>query len=180
MTSSVFRWARHGVRRIGAWGAAPFRWVAHAMRSADSGSVDERGWELNRPRRTETEWRRDDETVRCFRFDDGYVSTVVYETRDVTWQLTPGQVPLASALAMATVYRQHSTTPQIDPDGRPFVAVGESGPRQVFEEIADEPVDYVYLDTIRTLEEFPSFIEVSEETRRVYERMSPTRYNTLG
>lgn len=180
MTPSVLHRVGRGVRRVGSWCAAPFRWVTHAVRSTDAAPTDERGWELDRPRRTETRWRRDGETVRCFRFDDGYVSTVEYDDRDVTWQLTPGQVPLASALAMATVYRHHGTTPQIDPEGRPFVAVGESGPRQVFEEIADEPVDYVYLDAIRTLEEFPSFIDVTDDVRRVYERMSPTRYSTMG
>lgn len=180
MTPSVLRRAWRGVCRVGAWCLAPVRWVARAVRSTGSAPVAERGWEIDRSRRTETQWRRGDETLRCFRFDDGYVSTVEYESRDVTWQLTPGQVPLASALAMVTVYRQHGITPQIDPDGRPFVAVGDSGPRQVFEEIADEPVDYVYLDTVRTVEEFPSFIDVDEDVRSVYERMSPARYNRLG
>ncbi|SFR69506.1 hypothetical protein [Halogeometricum limi] len=154
--------------------------MVRTLRPSNARDGDERDWRLAHARRTETKWRRDDETVRCFRFDDGYVSTVDYADRDVTWQLTPGQVPLASALATATVYLQHATTPQMDPDGRPFVAVGDAGPRQVFEEIADEPVDYVYLDTLRTLEEFPSFIDVNDDVRRVYERMSPTRFNTLG
>jgi hypothetical protein len=138
------------------------------------------GWTLEYSRRTETTWTKTDETVRCFRFDDGYVSTVEYESRDVVWQLTPGQTPLANALAMAALYLQHGVTPQIDPDGRPFIGIGKDGPRQVFEEIADEPVEYVYLDENRTLEEFPDFLQTSDQLELVYERMSPARYRTLG
>ncbi|MDS0292552.1 hypothetical protein [Halogeometricum luteum] len=179
MTSSVLRRTGRGVRRVGSRLTAPFRRIVHAVRPSDDASDDD-GWRLADLRQTETRWRRGDETVRCFRFDDGYVSTVEYGSRDVTWQLTPGQVPLASALAMTALYLQHGTTPQSDPDGRPFVAVGESGPRQVFEEIADEPVDYVYLDAVRTLEEFPAFVEVGEDLRAVYDQMSPARFNTLG
>jgi hypothetical protein len=170
MTSSVLHRTWRGLKR----------WV-DTVRSPHrtSPSRDDR-WALERSRRTETQWVWDGETVRCFRFDDGYVSVVEYDRRDVTWQLTPGQVPLASALAMTALYLQHDVTPQIDPEGRPFVAVGSDGPRQVFEEIADEPVDYVYLDTLRTLEEFPPFLDADETLEHVYDRMSPARYRTLG
>ncbi|MDS0299040.1 hypothetical protein NDI76_09815 [Halogeometricum sp. S1BR25-6] len=178
MTPSVLRRTGRGARRVGTRLAAPLRRIVHAVRPPDDASDDD--WRLDDLRQTETRWRRGDETVRCFRFDDGYVSTVEYGSREVTWQLTPGQVPLASALAMTALYLQHGTTPQSDPDGRPFVAVGESGPRQVFEEIADEPVDYVYLDAVRTLEEFPAFVDVGEDLQRAYDQMSPTRFNTLG
>ncbi|RDI72956.1 hypothetical protein DWB78_00255 [Halopelagius longus] len=149
--------------------------TAWATESDDS----EEEWTLKHSRRTESKWVRGDETVRCFRFDDGYVSTVEYESRGATWQLTPGQVPLSNALAMATLFLQHEVTPQIDPEGRPFVGVGDAGPRHVFEEIADEPVEYVYLDEHRTLEEFPPFLDVTDQLRLVYDRMSPERYRTL-
>jgi hypothetical protein len=173
MTFSVFARVVRAGRRVVRGGLAPFD---RSIATSDSRATD---WSLEYSRRTESQWVRRDETVRCFRFDDGYVSTVEYESRDVTWQLTPGQVPLASALAMAALYLQHETTPQIDPEGRPFVGVSDSGLRQVFEEIADEPVEYVYLDEHRTLEEFPSFLDATDQLRLVYERMSPARYRTL-
>ncbi|POG57229.1 hypothetical protein [Haloferax marisrubri] len=135
-------------------------------------------WSLERSRSTETRWSRSDERVECFRFDDGYVTTVHYEDREVTWQLTPGQVPLASALAMAKLYLEHELTPQTDPEGRPFVGLSERGPVQVFEEIPPEPVEYVYLDGVRTLEEFPEFLTVDDDFRAVFDRMVPARSST--
>ena len=128
---------------------------------------------------TETHWRGAAEIVSCFRFDDGYVVTVRYEDRDVTWQLTPGQLSLGSALATAELYLQHGVTVQVDPEGRPFVGVADHGPRQVFEEIADEPVRYVYFDTVRTLDEFPPFLDCSDEQVEVFERMSPSERHRL-
>lgn len=136
-------------------------------------------WELTRARRGETRWRRDDEFVECFRFDDGYVTTVTDEHRDVTWQLTPGPVSLGSGLAAAALYLQHRVTPQIDRSGRMFIAVDDGRPVQVFEEIADSLVEYVYLDSIRTVDEFPSFVRVSSELERVFERMSPHEQRPL-
>ena len=128
---------------------------------------------------TETRWTHDAESIVCFRFDDGYVVTVTYADRDVTWQLTPGPISLASALAAAELYLQYGVTVQIDGEGRPFVAAADDGPRQVFEEIADEPVRYVYFDTIRTLDEFPDFLSVSDELTDVFDRMSPSEPHPL-
>ncbi|WP_396613217.1 hypothetical protein ACH9L7_03805 [Haloferax sp. S1W] len=132
-------------------------------------------WSLERSRQTETRWVRGDETIDCFRFDDGYVTTVHDKRRDVTWQLTPGQVPLASALATAQLYLEHRLTSQTDREGRPFIGLTDNGPVQVFEEIPPEPVEFVYLDEIRTLEEFPDFITVDETLRNVFDRMAPPR-----
>ncbi len=128
---------------------------------------------------TRTRWTNDTETVACFRFDDGYVVTVSYSDRDVTWQLTPGPISLGSALATAELYLQHGITVQIDREGRPFVGVADGVPRQVFEEIADEPVRYVYFDTVRTLDEFPDFIDISDELTDVFDRMSPSEPHPL-
>lgn len=192
MTSSVFERMVRGGRQLTRRGLASLERAFDASRGgltrflgrgltpwSDGADTDTTEWTLEHARRTESKWVRRDETVRCFRFDDGYVSTVTYDSRDVRWQLTPGQVPLANALAMATLFLQHEVTPQIDPEGRPFVGVSDAGPRQVFEEIADEPVEYVYLDKHRTLEEFPDFLETTEQLRLVHERMSPDRYRTL-
>ncbi|KAB1188256.1 MULTISPECIES: hypothetical protein [Haloferax] len=135
-------------------------------------------WSLEWSRRTETRWSYDDELIDCFRFDDGYVTTVQYKRQGVRWQLTPGQVPLASALAMARLYLEHRLTPQTDREGRPFIGLADHGPVQVFEEIPPEPVEYVYLDGIRTLEEFPEFITADESLRSVFERMAPAQSRT--
>lgn len=191
MTSSVVERAVRGGKTLARCGLAlverAYAASGYALRPLRRGLTawttesddSEAEWTLAHSRRTESKWVRRDETVRCFRFDDGYVATVTYESRDATWQLTPGQVPLANALAIATMFLQHEVTPQIGPEGRPFVGVSESGPRQVFEEIADEPVEYVFLDEHRTLEEFPPFLEVTDQLRLVYDRMSPERYRTL-
>ncbi|AFK19519.2 hypothetical protein E6P09_12105 [Haloferax mediterranei ATCC 33500] len=135
-------------------------------------------WSLEWSRQVETRWSRPGEIVDCFRFDDGYVTTVQYESRDVTWQLTPGQVPLASALAMATLYLEHKLTPQTDRDGRPFIGLTDHGPVQVFEEIPPEPVEYVYLDGLRTLEEFPEFLTIDDSLRSVFDQMAPAQSST--
>ncbi|WP_410764394.1 hypothetical protein [Haloferax sp. DFSO60] len=135
-------------------------------------------WSLEWSRKTETRWRATDEIVDCFRFADGYVTTVRYPSREVTWQLTPGYVPLASALLMARLYVEYGLTPQTDPDGRPFIGQSERGPVQVFEEIPPEEVEYVYLDGIRTLEEFPEFVTVDENLETIFDRMIPARSPT--
>ncbi|ELZ98693.1 hypothetical protein C440_00015 [Haloferax mucosum ATCC BAA-1512] len=148
------------------------------LREAISSGEGQSEWSLKWSRQVESRWSRPKETVDCFRFDDGYVTTVKYETRDVTWQLTPGQVPLASALAMATLYLEHKLTPQTDPEGRPFIGLADHGPVQVFEEIPPEPVEYVYLDGIRTLEEFPDFLTIDNDLRSVFDQMAPAQSRT--
>jgi hypothetical protein len=128
-------------------------------------------WERVWLARTEARWRRGPEVVECFRFGDGYVATVEYTNRRVRWQLTPGPVGLASALFTVALYIQHDVTPQIDPDGRMFVALAADGPRQVFSESLEEPVQYVYIDSVRTLEELPGCLDtVSLEP--AYSRLS--------
>ena len=145
-----------------------------------AGTADRNDWELDRSRRSETQWRRSDERVDCFRFDDGYVATVTYEDRETTWQLTPGPVQLGSALATVALYLQHDITPQFDRAGRLFIAVDGDTPIHVFEEIADRPVEYDYLDGTRTVEEFPPYIDVTSELERVFERMSPAKQTPRG
>ncbi|KAB1196075.1 MULTISPECIES: hypothetical protein [Haloferax] len=148
--------------------------LREALSKTDGGQA----WSLEWSRRIETRWSCGEELIDCFRFDDGYVTTVQYKRQEVKWQLTPGQVPLASALAMARLYLEHRLTPQTDRDGRPFIGLADHGPVQVFEEIPPEPVEYVYLDGIRTLEEFPDFITVDENLRSVFERMVPAQSRT--
>ncbi|KTG27090.1 hypothetical protein [Haloferax profundi] len=151
-------------------------WVR--LREAIGNTESGEKWALEWSRRVETRWSYGDELIDCFRFDDGYVTTVQYERQGVRWQLTPGQVPLASALVMARLYLEHRLTPQTDREGRPFIGLADHGPVQVFEEIPPEPVEYVYLDGIRTLEEFPDFITIDENLRSVFERMAPAQSRT--
>ena len=184
MTPSAGNRTLTNVRRRFARLGTAFRRFAAAVTPArrDGDKTTRRGrYELDAESATatETRWRGDAETVSCFRFDDGYVVTVRYGDRDVTWQLTPGQLSLGSALATAELYLQYGVTVQIDAEGRPFVGVADHGPRQVFEEIADEPVRYVYFDIIRTLDEFPSFLECDDEQAEVFERMSPSERHRL-
>lgn len=166
--------------------ARTWRWVrsiAARLTAAAPGSPAREylRWDLERTRRHQTRWSCRGESVDCFRFDDGYVTTVTYDGRGVTWQLTPGPVMLGSALAAAALYVQHGVTPQIDRAGRMFIAVDNQGiPTQVFDEIADRPVDYVYLDGHRTVEEFPPFVDVTPDLERVFERMSPAEQRPLG
>ena len=120
-----------------------------------------REWERAWLARKEVRWRRGPDVVECFRFADGYVATVEYTDRDVTWQLTAGPVPLTAALFTVALYTQHGVTPQIDPSGRMFVAIGETGPRQAFSESSSEPVEFVYVDAFRTLEELPDCIDIT-------------------
>jgi hypothetical protein len=116
-------------------------------------------------------WRRGAETIECFRFADGYVATVEYADRSVTWQLTAGPAPLAGALFTVALYIQRSVTPQIDPDGRMFIALGEDGPKQVFEAFPDDSFEYVYVDVFRTLEELPDCVD-STDFEPVFRQLS--------
>ncbi|WP_233204234.1 hypothetical protein [Halegenticoccus soli] len=101
-----------------------------------------------------------------------------YEDRDVTWQLTAGPANLAGALFTVGLYMQHGVTPQIDPEGRMFIAIGDDGPVQVFEETTRDPVEYVYIDAFRTLEELPGCVD-ADEIERAYRRLSQDRPREL-
>ncbi|WP_085942424.1 hypothetical protein [Halogranum rubrum] len=154
------RWTENFVRDFVSWLTPPYR--------GRTGTTDwERAWLARR----EVRWRRGMEVVECFRFADGYVATVEYTDRDVTWQLTAGPVSLAGALFTVALYIQHGVTPQIDPDGRMFTALGDDGPLQVFTETADQPVEYIYVDTFRTLEEFPDCIATGP-LEKAFQRLS--------
>lgn len=152
--------AAHGLRRGVTWLLPPYG----VSRSTDR-------WERVWLARTEARWRRGSEVVECFRFGDGYVATVEYTNRAIRWQLTPGPVSLASALFTVALYIQYDITPQIDPEGRMFVALADDGPRQVFSESPEEPVRYVYIDSVRTLEELPDCLDTTS-LERAYSRLS--------
>lgn len=132
---------------------------------------------MSRTGQTETRWRRDDETLDCLALGDGYVVTTGRAGVGNRWQLTPGGSRLPVALAVATLYLDHETTPQFDRGGRPFVGVSDNRPRQVFERTstgADE-VEYVYLDAIDSLGGFPDFLRVRPDIRRARDRMDGRR-----
>jgi hypothetical protein len=137
-------------------------------------------WRLKKARREKSVWRRGEQRVECFTFDDGYVATVTYEWNDVTWQLTPGPVTLGTALALVALYLGHGVTPQLDPTGRPFIAEHDGEPVQVFDEMPTDRVEFVFLDGLRTIEEVPSFIDVPENLGQVFDRMSPVEPRKLG
>lgn len=140
------------------------------------------GWRITRSDEERTRWRRDAELLDCFRFVDGYVVTVGYIGMRNWWQVTPGRAPLGSALAIANLYLDHRLTPQIDREGRPFVGVAGGAPRQVFtpDDARESVAEYVYLDDIRTLEDFPDFLDVRTDVRRAYSRMSAPRPTSVG
>lgn len=158
--SRITRSTRRTIRRCLSWLAPPYRTRAQSAQ-----------WERAWLARREARWRRGTEVVECFRFADGYVATVEYTDRNVTWQLTAGPVSLAGALFTVALYTQHAVTPQIDPDGRMFIALGDDGPQQVFTETPTSPVEYVYVDTFRTLEEFPECID-TEPLELTFRRLS--------
>lgn len=135
------------------------------------------GWRLTRSDEDGTRWRRDAEILDCFRVGRGFVVTVGYTGIRNRWQATPGHVPLGSALAVANLYLDYRLTPQIDRDGRPFVGVAGGAPRQVFtaDEAEEADAEYVYLDTVQTLEDFPEFLDVRVGVRRAYSRMTTPR-----
>ncbi|MFB6167393.1 MAG: hypothetical protein ABEJ43_00940 [Haloferacaceae archaeon] len=139
-----------------------------------TGSGDD--WRLVEATETRTRWRRENETLDCRRLGDGYVVSVARDGAQSRFQLTPGFVPLASALAVATLYLQHGVSPQFDRDGRPFVAVKRGRPRQVFDpESAGTTVRYRYLDSITTLEDLPEFLPLRQDVRSAAERMPDRR-----
>lgn len=139
-----------------------------------TGSGD--GWRLVEATERRTRWRHEDYTLDCHRLGDGYVVSVARDGDRSRFQLTPGFVPLASALAIATLYIQHGVAPQFDRDGRPFVGVTRGRPRQVFDpESAGTSVRYVYLDALTTLEEMPEFLPVREDVASAAERMPGRR-----
>ncbi|MFB6305341.1 MAG: hypothetical protein ABEH47_09250 [Haloferacaceae archaeon] len=140
------------------------------------------GWQLTRSGSDRTRWRRDAEVLDCFQFGGGYVVTVGYSGIRNRWQTTPGYVPLGSALAVANLYLDYRLSPQVDRSGRPFVGVAGGAPRQVFTaDDADEAdVEYVYLDTVHTLEDFPDFLDVRSDVRRAYSRMTAPRPTSVG
>ncbi|WP_224335678.1 hypothetical protein [Haloprofundus halobius] len=121
--------------------------------------------------RTDVRWRNADTVVECFRVADGYVATVEYTDRDVTWQLTKGPVPLASALAVSALYLQYELTPHVDADGRMFIAVAKEHPVEAFRNFEAKPFEYTYLDGYRSLEELPSWIG-RVDIESVYTRLS--------
>jgi hypothetical protein len=139
-----------------------------------TGSGD--GWRLVESTERRTRWRRGDRTLDCRRLGDGYVVSVARDDDRSRFQLTPGFVPLASALAVATCYLQHGVAPQLDRDGRPFVGLRRGRPKQVFDpESAGASVRYTYLDGITALDEFPEFLPVRADVRRAAERMPDRR-----
>ncbi len=160
-------WSRSAFRTAYTFVTRPFR------RSSDDGT-----WKRVWLARDRARWRRGTETVECFRFHDGFVATVEYADRSVTWQLTAGPVPLAGALFTAGLYMQHGITPQIDPEGRMFIALGDDGPTQVFGESSNVPVEYVYLDVFRTVEELPDCVD-TDTIESPYRRLSHSRRHEL-
>lgn len=134
------------------------------------------GWRLVESTEDRTRWRRDGRTVDCRRLGGGYVVTLGRDDERSQVSLTPGFVPLATALAVATLYLQHGVAPQLDRDGRPFVGVRRGRPRQVFDpESAGASVRYVYLDGTTGLDEFPEFLTVRADVRAAAERMPDRR-----
>lgn len=156
------------------------RVVGGARRLYESSTPNEQGWYLAWANDDETRWRRGAEIVECYAFDDGYLTTASHDDQETTWQLTAGPVSLGSALAAAALYLQYDLSPQFDPDGRPFIGVSDDAPVQVFEESTDGRIRYVYLDGIRTLEEFPPFLDGDDDVTRAFKRMSPERRPTLS
>ncbi|WP_224449606.1 hypothetical protein [Haloprofundus salilacus] len=121
--------------------------------------------------RSEVRWRKADTAVECFGVADGYVTTVEYTDRDVTWQLTKGPAPLASALAVSALYLQHGVTPHVDADGRMFVAVANERPVEAFRNFEEKPYEYTYLDGYRSLEELPGWVDRTD-LKPVYAKLS--------
>lgn len=165
------RWA---VTAPVAYSARGIRWLTGESESYGH------DWNLAWVNDEKTRWRRGSEILECYAFDDGYLTTVSRDERDATWQLTAGPVPLGTALAAAALYLQHDLPPQFDRDGRPFVGVADDAAVQVFEESTVDPAQYVYLDGIRTLEEFPPFLDHGADVSRAFKRMSTERRPRLS
>lgn len=156
------------------------RVVSSARRLWGDSTANANGWHLAWANDDETRWRRGAEILECYAFDDGFLTTVEHDDQETTWQLTSGPVSLGSALAAAALYLQYDLSPQFDRDGRPFVGVSEGEPIQVFEASTAARVRYVFLDGIRTLEEFPPFLDDDTDVTRAFKRMSPERRPTLS
>ncbi len=162
------------MRRPGPWRRVRDRLERLLGRST---GTDGESWSVSRSEPTATRWRRGDETLDCLALGDGYVATTGRAGVGNRWQLTPGGSRLPVALAVATLYLDHGTTPQFDRDGRPFVGVADGRPRQVFERTtagAGE-TEYVYLDAVGSLAEFPDFLRVRPDVERARDRMDGRR-----
>lgn len=181
MRKPAFGRMRNGLRNLGAWVLSPLVRVIDAVATSldsadDDGNLE---WGLSWAGIEQSRWRRGPEFVDCTSFGDGYVVTTSFDDRDGVWQLTPGPVPLGSALATATLFLQYGLSPQFDNAGRPFIALDDDGPRQIFEEPdGDESVRYVYLDNVRAPEEFPDFLTVRGDVERAFKRMTPQKPGT--
>lgn len=136
-------------------------------------------WTVSHSAADETRWTHRDETVACFRFDDGYVATVTYDGREVTWQLLPGPSPLGTALAAVALYLEHGVPPQVDSNARAFFAVDGGDPTHVYEEAPDRPVEYVYLGGYRAPDEYPDAVPDRDDVRNAFERMSASKPHPL-
>lgn len=181
MRTPAFGRARRRVRSLF---AAARDWTLGAARTAlqplgVSQPTESDGWERAWATRGEVRWHRDGEQVEVFRFDDGFVATVEYPDSESRWQLTTGPMRPAQALLAVALYCQFGVTPQIDREGRPFVAETDDGPTQVFRDEPAEPVRYVYLDEVRTVEEFPDYVADRDAFRGVHDRLTPDRQGTL-
>ncbi len=129
-----------------------------------------RSWQRVWLTRNEVRWRKAGTVVECFGVADGYLATVEYTDRDVTWQLTKGPVPLASALAVSALYLQYGVTPHVDTDGRMFVAVVDGRPVEAFRNFAEKPFEYSYLDGYSSLDELPNWVDRTD-IESVYSRL---------
>jgi hypothetical protein len=179
MRKPAFGRVRRGLRNLGAWLLSPLARLVDGVATGIDASTDDEPaeWGLSWAGGEESRWRRGSEFVDCEAFADGYVVTTSFDDRDARHQLTPGPVPLGSALATVTLFCQHNLSPQFDNTGRPFIPLTDDDePRQIFDEADDDAsVHYVYLDNIRTLEEFPDFLTVRSDVRRAFKRMAPRR-----
>lgn len=157
------------------FGALRRRLVGHAAQSSDARDA----WDLSYAGPSGARWRWGPEIIDCFPFADGYVVTTTLQGRDTRWQVTPGPVPLGSALAAVTLLVQHGITPQFDRDARPFIPVRDGAPVQIFDEDDAEDARYVYLDGVRTLDEFPEFLDERVDVRRAFVRLTGERLPRL-
>lgn len=130
-----------------------------------------RSWQRVWLTRNDVRWRKAGTVVECFGVADGYLATVEYTDRNVTWQLTKGPVPLASALAVVALYLQYEVTPHIDPDGRMFVATVDGRPIEALRDVADRPFEYHYLDGYSSLDELPDWVDRTD-LDPVYSRLA--------
>jgi hypothetical protein len=181
MRTPAFGRARRRLRSVAARVTGGGRRLARAVLSPfdDTPSHTADGWERAWATREDVRWHRGAEHVECFRFDDGVVATVEYADHDSRFQLTTGPMPAAQALLAAAIYMQHGVTPQIDRQGRPFVAEADGTPTQVYRERPAEQVTFRYLDEVRTVEEFPPYVGDRDALQTVHERLAPSSTQRL-